>query len=114
MGLNSVINVESLYIMNKNLIVIVGPTAIGKTSLSIQLAKHFGCEIVSADSRQFYQEMSIGTAVPSSKELTQATHHFIQHRSIKDEYSPSGKAHKSLVELDIYTFLGAIDASSMC
>ncbi|WP_103071449.1 tRNA (adenosine(37)-N6)-dimethylallyltransferase MiaA [Aquimarina sediminis] len=73
--------------MNKNLIVIVGPTAIGKTSLSILLAKHFNCEIVSADSRQFYKEMSIGTAAPTPEELEQATHHFIQHRSIKDDYS---------------------------
>lgn len=73
--------------MNKNLIVVVGPTAIGKTSLSITLAKYFDCEIVSADSRQFYKEMCIGTAVPSTKELKQAKHHFIQHKSIKDEYS---------------------------
>ncbi|WP_438424467.1 tRNA (adenosine(37)-N6)-dimethylallyltransferase MiaA [Aquimarina macrocephali] len=73
--------------MNKNLIVVVGPTAIGKTSLSIELAKHFNCEIVSADSRQFYKEMSIGTAAPSFDELEQAKHHFIQHISIKNEYS---------------------------
>ncbi|TSE09525.1 tRNA (adenosine(37)-N6)-dimethylallyltransferase MiaA [Aquimarina algiphila] len=73
--------------MNKNLIVIVGPTAIGKTSLSIQLAQHFDCEIVSADSRQFYKEMSIGTAAPTLDELKQAKHHFIQHRSIQDNYS---------------------------
>ncbi|WP_299251594.1 tRNA (adenosine(37)-N6)-dimethylallyltransferase MiaA [uncultured Aquimarina sp.] len=73
--------------MNNTLIVIVGPTAIGKTSLSIQLAKHLKCEIVSADSRQFYKEMSIGTAVPSSNELEQAKHHFIQHKSIEEYYS---------------------------
>ncbi|GAA4278523.1 tRNA (adenosine(37)-N6)-dimethylallyltransferase MiaA [Aquimarina mytili] len=73
--------------MNKNLIVITGPTAIGKTSLGIKLAKQFGCEIISADSRQFYKEMSIGTAVPSIGELEQATHHFIQHKSIHDIYT---------------------------
>jgi len=74
-------------IMNKNLIVIIGPTAIGKTSLSIQLAKHFDCDIVSADSRQFYKEMKIGTAVPYPHELTEATHHYIQHKSIHDMYT---------------------------
>ncbi len=73
--------------MNKNLIVIVGPTAIGKTSLSIRLAQYFDCEIVSADSRQFYCEMSIGTAAPTLDELKQAKHHFIQHRSIQEDYS---------------------------
>lgn len=69
------------------LISIVGPTAIGKTSLSIALAKHFGCEILSSDSRQFYKEMCIGTAVPSKEELAQVPHHFIQFRSIEQEYS---------------------------
>lgn len=73
--------------MNKSLIVIVGPTAIGKTKASIRLANHFNCEIVSADSRQFYKEMSIGTAAPTSKELSQAHHHFIQHISINTSYS---------------------------
>ncbi|GAA4274665.1 tRNA (adenosine(37)-N6)-dimethylallyltransferase MiaA [Aquimarina gracilis] len=73
--------------MNNTLIVIIGPTAIGKTSLSISLAKHFNCEIVSADSRQFYSEMSIGTAAPSEEELSQVQHHFIQHKTIKDTYT---------------------------
>ncbi len=73
--------------MSNNLIVIIGPTAIGKTSLSIQLAKHYNCEIVSADSRQFYKEMDIGTAPPSKEELDQAPHHFIQHKSIHDVYN---------------------------
>ena len=72
---------------SKHLLVVVGPTAIGKTSLSIALAQHFKCEIVSADSRQFYKEMHIGTAAPDEEELKAATHHFIQHRSIKDDYS---------------------------
>ncbi|MFO7720023.1 MAG: tRNA (adenosine(37)-N6)-dimethylallyltransferase MiaA [Gillisia sp.] len=74
--------------MNKNyLISITGPTAIGKTALSIKLAKVFNTEILSADSRQFYKEMKIGTAVPSKKELAAATHHFIQHKSVEEEYS---------------------------
>lgn len=73
--------------MTKTLISIVGPTAIGKTSLSVLLAKHFNTDIISADSRQFYKEMNIGTAVPSEDELKAAPHHFIQHKSIKEKYS---------------------------
>ena len=73
--------------MNKFLITIVGATAIGKTALSIKLAQHFNTEIISCDSRQFYKEMSIGTAVPTSEELANAPHHFIQDRSIFDDYS---------------------------
>ena len=73
--------------MTNYLISVVGATAIGKTSLSIQLAKHFNADIISCDSRQFYKEMSIGTAVPSSEELAAAPHHFIQNRSIFDDYS---------------------------
>lgn len=71
----------------KHLISIVGPTAIGKTALSIILANHFNTEIISADSRQFYKEMSIGTATPTSVELASAKHHFIHHKSIEDHYS---------------------------
>jgi tRNA dimethylallyltransferase len=73
--------------MTKVLISIVGPTAIGKTALSIKLAQYFNSEIISADSRQFYKEMNIGTAVPSEEELNAANHHFIQHKSIEDHYS---------------------------
>ncbi len=73
--------------MTNYLISIVGSTAIGKTSLSIEIAKHFNAEIISSDSRQFYKEMTIGTAVPSDEELAQAKHHFIQNRSIFDEYN---------------------------
>ena len=69
------------------LITIVGPTAIGKTALSIELANHFNTEIISCDSRQFYKEMTIGTAVPDSEELAAATHHFIQNKSIFEEYN---------------------------
>ena len=71
----------------KVLLAVVGPTGIGKTALGIQLAKHFNTEIVSADSRQFFKEMEIGTAVPSKEELEQASHHFIQHKSIFEPYS---------------------------
>jgi tRNA dimethylallyltransferase len=74
--------------MSKNfLIIIVGPTAIGKTALSIKLANHFGSDILSCDSRQFFKEMKIGTAVPNAEELAAANHHFIQNKSIFENYS---------------------------
>ncbi len=69
------------------LIIIGGPTASGKTELAIRLARHFNTEILSCDSRQFYREMSIGTAKPTAEELAQAPHHFIDSLSIQDEYS---------------------------
>lgn len=72
---------------DKYLITVVGPTAIGKTAMAIKLALHFNTEIISSDSRQFYKEMHIGTAVPSEEELASAPHHFIQHKSIFDTYS---------------------------
>lgn len=71
----------------KCIISVVGPTAIGKTALSIKLAQHFNSEIISADSRQFFKEMKIGTAVPSSQELSQVKHHFIHHKSVEDNYN---------------------------
>lgn len=71
----------------KYLIAVVGPTAIGKTAVSIALANHFKSEILSADSRQFFKEMSIGTAVPTEEELAAVPHHFIQHISITDDYN---------------------------
>ncbi len=73
--------------MKKTLISVVGATAIGKTKLAIALAQHFKTEILAADSRQFYKEMSIGTAVPSEEELQSIPHHFIQHKSIHEPYS---------------------------
>lgn len=72
---------------DKTLIVIAGPTAIGKTALAINIAQHFNTEIISADSRQFYKEMSIGTAKPNAKELAQAKHHFINSHSITQNYN---------------------------
>lgn len=71
----------------KYLITIVGPTAIGKTALSIQIANRFKCDIVSCDSRQFFKEMTIGTAVPNTEELAAAKHHFIQNKSIFENYT---------------------------
>jgi tRNA dimethylallyltransferase len=88
---------------NKTLIHIAGPTAIGKTSLSIALAQAMNTEIISCDSRQFYKEMSIGTAVPSPEELASAPHHFIQHISIEDEYSV-GDYEKEALDLCIRLF----------
>ena len=71
----------------KKLLVIYGPTAVGKTSLAIQLALQYNTEIISADSRQFFKEMKIGTAVPEQKELDAVNHHFIQHKSVQDNYN---------------------------
>lgn len=72
---------------SKTLISIVGPTAIGKTALAIQLAQHFGTEIISADSRQFFKEMAIGTAKPDAEELSAAKHHFIDSHSVSQLFS---------------------------
>lgn len=82
------------------LITIIGPTAIGKTALSIALAKHFGCDIISCDSRQFFREMKIGTAVPSDEELAAATHHFIQNKSIFESYSVGDFEQEALAKLN--------------
>ncbi len=70
-------------------VVIAGPTGIGKTSTGIKLAQHFKTEILSADSRQFYKELSIGTAVPSDKELRKVKHHFIHNLSVNSNYNAS-------------------------
>ena len=75
--------------MNKFLITIVGPTAIGKTSLAIKLAKHYQTEVISADSRQFYKELNIGTAKPTSEELSSVKHHLINNISVTDDYDIS-------------------------
>ncbi len=71
----------------KFLILVVGPTASGKTTLSVKLAKHLGTEIISADSRQFYKEIAIGTAAPEPSSLQHVPHHFVGHLSIFDEYN---------------------------
>ena len=87
--------------MSKFLITIIGPTAIGKTALSIKLAKAFGCEIISCDSRQFYKEMTIGTAVPDAHELAAAPHHFIHNKSISDFYSVGDFEKEAIGTLDV-------------
>jgi tRNA dimethylallyltransferase len=84
----------------KYLITIVGPTAIGKTALSIDLANHYNCEIVSCDSRQFFKEMAIGTAVPSAEELALAKHHFIQNKSIFDNYTVGDFEKEALIKIE--------------
>jgi tRNA dimethylallyltransferase len=71
------------------LIIILGPTAAGKTSVAIEIAKYFNTEIISCDSRQFYRELKIGSAMPSDEELHEVTHHFIGHLSIHDYYNVS-------------------------
>lgn len=84
----------------KTLITIVGPTAIGKTSLSILIASYFKTEIISCDSRQFYKEMTIGTAVPEKEELAEVTHHFIQNRSVFEDYNVGAFERDALNVLD--------------
>jgi len=84
--------------MSKTLIVIAGPTAAGKTALAIQIAKHFKTEIISADSRQFYREMNIGTAKPSKVELAAVRHHLIDSHSVKDLFSV-GDFEKEVISL---------------
>ena len=87
--------------MKKNiLITIIGPTAIGKTSLSIAMAQHFGCDIISCDSRQFFKEMKIGTAVPTDAELAGAPHHFIQNKSIFENYTVGDFEKEAITKLD--------------
>ena len=85
--------------MNKNLIVVLGPTGVGKTDISIDLAHHLGCEIISADSRQFYREMTIGTAVPPDYQLSAVKHHFIRFIPVDSYYS------SSLFERDVLNLL---------
>ncbi len=86
--------------MKKHLIIIGGPTASGKTALGIRLARHFSTEIISADSRQFYQEMSIGTAKPTHTELSLVKHHFINNISVQDAYSVGVFEKEVMVVLD--------------
>jgi len=88
-------------VLNKNkLIVVCGPTAVGKTSLAIQLAKYYETEIISADSRQFYKEMNIGTAKPSIEELSEIKHHFINNLNVIDDYSSGSYANEVLQLLE--------------
>ncbi len=84
----------------KKLIIITGPTAIGKTGLAVFLAQQLKAEIISFDSRQFYKEMKIGTAVPTDEELAEVPHHFIQHLSIHDNYSVGDYERDALKKLE--------------
>ena len=86
--------------IDKYLIVVVGPTAIGKTAVAIQIAQHYNCEILSCDSRQFYREMQIGTAVPSSEELATVKHHFIHNKSIADRLTVGDFEREAIAKLD--------------
>ena len=87
--------------MEKTLVVLAGPTAVGKTTCGIEIANHFGTEIISADSRQIYRETTIGTAVPSRSELALAPHHFIQTISVTESYNASKYEHQVLDQLNI-------------
>jgi len=85
--------------MNNTLIVLLGPTGVGKSDVSIEIARHSGCEIISADSRQFFSEMKTGTAVPSDEQLAEIKHHFIRFIPVSDYYS------SSLFERDVLKLL---------
>lgn len=84
----------------KTLIVIAGPTAIGKTALAVKIAETYQTEIISADSRQFFKEMSIGTAKPSTQELASVTHHFINSHSINEEISVGSFEKQALLKIE--------------
>jgi len=84
----------------KTCIFIVGPTAVGKTSLAVQTALHFKTEIISADSRQCFKELNIGVAKPSAEELAQVKHHFISSHSIKDEMNAALYEQYALAKID--------------
>jgi len=86
--------------MNKTLIVIAGPTAVGKTAIAIQIAQHYNTVVLSADSRQFYREMSIGTAKPDAEELAAVKHHFIDSHSIQENFSVGDFEKQALALLD--------------
>ena len=75
--------------MEKTLVVITGPTAVGKTALTIQLAQHYGVPVINADSRQIYRELKIGTAAPTDEQLHQVPHLFVGTKSIDDYYNAS-------------------------
>ena len=86
--------------MAKNLLVIIGPTGVGKTELSLRIAENFGTEIVSADSRQLYANLKIGTAAPTPEELQRVPHHFIGTLQLTDYYSAAQYEEDALKLLD--------------
>jgi tRNA dimethylallyltransferase len=92
--------------MRNILIVLLGPTGVGKTDVSIDIARHFSCNIISADSRQFFREMKTGTAMPSQSQLSEIRHHFIGFLSVNDYYSAS------LFERDVLKILPELFAGN--
>lgn len=88
--------------MQKHLVVILGPTAIGKTDTGIEIAKQFNAEIISADSRQFFKELTIGTAVPDKSQLEEVKHHFIHNKSVLDYYNAYQYEKDAIEFLDSY------------
>ena len=86
--------------MQKTLVVLTGPTGIGKTSVGIEIARHYTTEIVSCDSRQIYNELNIGTAVPTPQELAAIPHHFIQSHSVEENYNASRYENEALQLLE--------------
>ena len=92
--------VESWELRDKTLIVITGPTAVGKTAISLDIAKHFGIPVINADSRQIYRELKIGTARPSDEEMKEVKHYFVGTLSIADYYSASLYEQQVLALLD--------------
>lgn len=97
---------------SKKLIVVVGPTAVGKTEVAIRLAEHFQTEIISADSRQIFKELEIGTAKPSRDELSRVPHHFISSHSINESYD-AGTYGREAIQL-IYTLFEKLDYLILC
>jgi tRNA dimethylallyltransferase len=86
--------------MSPLLVVITGPTAVGKTQLCVEVAQHFNTEIISADSRQFYKELTIGTAKPTAKEMQNIKHHFIGSHSITNNYNVNDFEKDALAKLN--------------
>ena len=91
-------SLNSEILNHKFLIIIAGPTAVGKTSVAIQLANYFNTEIISADSRQIFEELNIGVARPSIDELNAVKHHFIANKSIRDYFS-AGEYEREVIAL---------------
>ena len=91
---------STIHRLPKNLIVIAGPTAVGKTQFCLKLARELGTEIISADSRQFFRELSIGTAKPGAAELSEVPHHFIDSHSVAETYSAGAFERDALTLLD--------------
>lgn len=92
--------------MERTLLVITGPTAVGKTALTIELARHYGIPVINADSRQVYRELRIGTASPTEEQLESVKHYFVGNRSIRDYYNAS------MYEQDVLTLLDSLFATS--